>query len=153
VGAAQLAHLREFVQRYQICWESRPEYAAVEGTTRPIGFVIEITATHDRPHHAPVGGCPECEPPLRALEAVVGFVVPKAHRDSVYDVQVRRGAMVYAPRRWNRPEVSATIHVQHADGFDRPIDPCEERCRREIVEKLEALDAHEGAWPATTFGS
>jgi hypothetical protein len=149
VGAAQLARLRELVRRHQICWESRPEYAAVEGTTRQVGFVIEITATHEQPHHAPVGGCPECEPPLHALEAVVAFVLPKGHRESIYDVHVRRGAIEYDRRRWNRPEVSATIRVLHGEGADRPLDPCEERCHQEIIGKLGNLGACEGTWSST----
>jgi hypothetical protein len=134
------------VQNHRICWESRPEYAVVEEDTREVGFVIELAATHEQPHRAPVAGCPECELPLRALEAVVAFVLPKGQRDSIYDVDVRYGAINYAPRRGNRPEVSATIRILHADGADRPVDRCEERCRQEIIRKLREIGAREGTW-------
>jgi hypothetical protein len=152
-SAASLARLRELVRRHQVCWESRPEYASAEDGPRPVGFVIEITATHDRPHRPPVSGCPECEPALRAIEAIVAFVLPRGRRDSIYDVHVRHGALEYAPRRGNRPEVSATIHVLHAEGADRPVDPCEERCRHEIVHKLGELGACEGAWSPAALRS
>jgi hypothetical protein len=148
-----LVHLRELVRRHQICWESRPERAAVDGTARQVGFIVEITATHDHPHPEPVSGCAQCEAPLRALEAVIGFILPKDRRDSVYDVRVPRGALQYDRRRRNRPELRATIAVLHADGADRPVDACEERCRREIVHKLEELGACEGAWASAALGS
>ena len=44
-SAADVVHLRDLVRRHRICWESRPEYAAVEGTPRAVGFEIELSAT------------------------------------------------------------------------------------------------------------
>jgi hypothetical protein len=118
-----------------------------------VGFEIDVSATHHQPHRAPVSGCPECEPPLRALEAIVKFVLPKEPRDSIYDIEVHWGGLQYACQRGNRPEVSATIHVLHGDGADRPVDACEERCRHEIVGKLQALGACEGVWSPLPLGS
>lgn len=146
--APDLARLREMVRRHQVCWDSRPERAVVGETLLPVGFIVEITATHDHPARQPLSGCPACAAPLRALEAIVAFVLPQGRRDSVYDVQVRWGSLQYAHRRGNRPEVTAMIHVLHAEGANRPVDPCEERCLHEITDRLKELGAAEGTWPA-----
>jgi hypothetical protein len=103
--------------------EARPEYVAGDERPRPVGYVIEISATHDDPHVAPVAGCPACAAPLATLEEIVAY-----------------------RRRGNRPEVRATILVEHGEGFDRPIDACEQRCLDEIVSRLKQLGACEGQW-------
>jgi hypothetical protein len=146
LGAAALAPLRALVRRHQVCWESRPEYAAVDGNAQQVGFVVEITATYDHPARPPVAGCTECDAPLRALDDILDYVVPRERRDSIYELHLRRGAIQSDRRRWNRPEVSAAIRVVHGDGADRPVDACEDRCRREIIGKLKELGACEGVW-------
>lgn len=145
-GADRLLHLRTLVQDYEVCWETRPQYAVVGEGLRTIGFSVELSAAHHQPHHEPVAGCPECLPPLRALEEIVDFILPTEPRDSIYDVHVKWGAMQYSRRRANRPEVGATIDVLHATGADRPIDACEERCLADIVSRLKAIGAQEGSW-------
>lgn len=147
-SAEQLASLRALVGEYQVCWEKRPEQAVVGGAMRQVGFVVEISAAHGHPHAPPVAGCPACAPPLRALEQIVAFVLPRGEHESSYQVQIRWGAMQYAPRRGNRPEVGASIHILHKSGADRPIDACEHQCLAEIVSGLQKLGAAEGAWPA-----
>ena len=147
-GAPELTRLRELVRHHQVCWESRPERAVVGETLLAVGFVVEIAATHDHPPHEPLSGCAECAVPLRALEAIVAFVLPQGLRDSVCDVQVHWGRLQYARRRGNRPEVTATIQVLHGDGANRAVDPCEERCLHEITATLKELGATEGTWSA-----
>lgn len=149
--APELAPLRELVRRHQICWESRPERAIVGESLTAVGFVVEIAATHDHPPHEPLSGCEECAIPLRALEAIVAFVLPRGHHESVYEVHVQWGRLQYARRRGNRPEVTATIQILHGDGADRPVDPCEERCLNEIKGKLKELGATEGTWAAPSI--
>ena len=81
-----------------------------------------------------------------ALEAIVAFVLPHEERGSVYDVHVHHSRIQYVGRRGNRPEVTATIQVLHADGANRPVDPVEERGLHEITARLGELGASEGAW-------
>jgi len=149
-GTPEVAQLRELVRRHQICWESRPERAVVGETLMAVGFVVEIAATHDHPPHEPLSGCVECAIPLRALEAIVAFVLPRGHHASVYEVHVQWGRLQYARRRGNRPEVTATIQVLHGDGAARAVDPCEEQCLHEITGTLKALGATEGTWAPST---
>lgn len=40
-------------------------------------------------------------------------------------------------------EVTITIRLIHREGYDRPIDVCEERCLKEIRARLRDLGIHE----------
>jgi hypothetical protein len=40
-------------------------------------------------------------------------------------------------------EVSVTIRLIHREGYDRPVDACEERCLKEIRARLRALGVQE----------
>lgn len=145
-GAAELGQLRDLVRDHEVCWESRPEYAAGGESLRPVGFVVDVSATHHEPHRTPVAGCPECEAPFDVLRRVVDFILPREPRDSIYDVHIRGGSMRYDRRRGNRPEVVATVLIEHGAGADLPIDACERRCLEDIASRLKQLGACEGEW-------
>jgi hypothetical protein len=141
-----LARLRELVRAYEVCWEVRPECVAGEEHPKPVGYIVDISATHGETKRAPVAGCPACKAPLEALEDIVAYVLPREHRDSTYDVHIMRGSMQFDRRRGNRPEVAATILIEHGEDFDRPIDACEKRCLDDIVSRLKQLGVREGQW-------
>jgi hypothetical protein len=151
-GLEELTQLRELVRAHEICWETRPEYVAGADFPQPVGYVVEISATHAEPHASPHAGCPLCREPLAAIEKVIAFVLPRERRDSIYDVHLMRGSLRYDRRRGNRPEVVATILIEHGDGADRPIDDCERRCLHDIVSRLKQLEACEGQWHPGPFG-
>jgi hypothetical protein len=151
-GLHELGRLRELVRVHEICWETRPEYVAGDDAPQPVGYVVEISATHAEPHASPLAGCPLCRERLAAIEEVIAFVLPRDRRDSIYDVHVQSGSLRYDRRRGNRPEVVATILIEHGEGADRPIDDCERRCLHDIVSRLKQVGACEGEWHARSFG-
>ena len=135
--------LVELVRRYQMGWHVRSEQAVVRGALVPIGFVVELTATHDVPAHSPSPGCDECVPVRRALARVARAVLPRGEHTSWYDVSVAEGQLQYDPGRRSRPLLTATISVLHTGDVNAPPDDCERACLEEIRGNLVALGARE----------
>lgn len=135
--------LRELVRTHEMHWRLTTEKAVVGGEVRPIGLVLALSAAHDHPLHAPLPGCEECKPVIRALERVIDAVLPKDHRRSAYDVDIPTADLEYP--RGRRPEITATITILHKGGdINASIDACEERCARDMIAALERLGAREG---------
>ena len=145
ISATQF-HLRDLVQRFRVCYEVSPALAVVGEELRPVGFTIELAATHDHPRHEPYAGCDECVPVARALNELLDFTVPKDFRASHFDVHRPRMSHQFAPERGNRGDLTASVEVLHRDGATRPVDDCELRCRDEIVATLKDLGACERVW-------
>jgi hypothetical protein len=139
-------HLRELVQRFRVCFEVSPALAVLGEELRPIGFTIELAATHDHPRHEPYAGCDECVPVARALNEVLDFIVPRDFRPSYFEVHRSRTSHQFSPERDNRADLTASVEIVHRDGATRPVDDCELRCRDEIVATLKDLGACERVW-------
>ena len=135
----EVAALRELVRTYDIRWEAGYERAVVDGQLRTIGLTLDLTAIHPPSHEAPMPGCPQCKPVANALRRVAEAVLPKEHRRSFYEVSVASGHHVLT--RSGSPEMTATITILHEQGINDPVDACEERCRSEMIAKLEDLGA------------
>ncbi len=148
---ATRTELIERTKRYRVCWEVKPEYAYIDGSPdarREIGYCVTLYGTHDHPRVPPSPGCPECVPVREALAAIIEFVRPDETHASHYDVHINHQSLEYAKARRERPDVSATLTILHRSGVSRPVDDCEDKCLREILDKLRTLGAHEGQWPA-----
>lgn len=143
---AEVERLRALVRRHEVCWETRQENANVGGRIQPVGFVVEVSATHHQPHRTPVAACAECSAPLLALQQILAFALPHGEHASVYEKRVRWGTLQFSPRRSNRPEVVGSIAILHGSGANQPIDDCERSCRDEVVARLKEIGACEGAW-------
>src|SRR5215472_10027490 len=145
-GNAVPTKLKQEVARFQVCWETLPDYYCVKGQRRQIGFVLVLAGTHEASVEHPEPGCEHCRNVRRALRAVAEWILPKERRDSAYDITPYDQAIHYDPSRRFRPEVTLQIGIRHRSGFDRAVDACEVRCRNEISQKLRALGAREGRW-------
>lgn len=132
--------LATLVRRHQMQWHVRPELADLGGELVTIGFVVELTATHDAPSHPPAAGCDECVPVRRALERVATAVLPKGEHASWYEITIPPAQLQFSGRR---AELVASIVVLHRGTVNRPADECERACLHEIRTHLSALGAHE----------
>ncbi len=52
----------------------------------------------------------------------------------------------YSPARRNRPDVILTVRILHREGFDRPVDDCQDRCLKEMEQRLRELGASRKTW-------
>lgn len=138
--------LRELVRKHRVIWETRPEAAVRDERLTPIGFVVELTATHDHPRHPASAGCEECVPVRQALARLASAVVPRGPHASWYDIAVSANALRFDRAHGNRAEVSATITILHNGRVNEPPDECERACLDEICGRLVALGAQERRW-------
>lgn len=138
--------LKQLVRRFQVCWETLPDYYYVKGQKRQIGFVLVLAGTHEAGVERPEPGCEHCRNVRRALRAIASWVIPKEHRDSDYDITPYDQAIHYDPSRKFRPEVTLQIWIRHRSGFDRDVDACQIRCLEEMTRGLKELGARERNW-------
>ena len=142
--------VRALVIRHRVVWELRPAYVMTDRGKVEIGFDVELYGTHTPTSH-PSPGCPECIAVWEAMRTVALAALPRDHRDSVYNIERFQPAFHYAPARQSpgahdRADVQLTISVRHREGFLDDVDPCEERCSREIVDNLRRLGVPEHVW-------
>lgn len=143
-GAPQ--KLKEFVQRFRICWEALPDHYYVKNEKRQIGFTLELTGTHESGVEHPEPGCPHCQHVWQALREIANWILPKEIRESDYEVSVFDQTIQYTKIRKFRPDVSLRIGIRHRSGFDREVDACEVRCLNEMSERLTEIGAHKAQW-------
>lgn len=151
--------LKEFVERFHVCWEALPDYYYVpvkdplhpeikepKKEKRQIGFQLQLSGTHEAGVEHPQPGCEHCRKVWRALTAIAEWILPKEIRDTGYDLDSYDQSIRYDPVRNFRPEVLLTIWLRHRSGFDREVDACEVRCLNEMTERLRQLGARNGKW-------
>ena len=128
-SSANPSEPKGLVQRFKVCWGTLPDYYYVKGKRRQIGFLLELSGTHEPGIGQPQPG-------------------PKERRDSTHDIVPHDQAIHYDPSRKFRPEVTLQIWIRHRSGFDREVDACEVRCPQEMTQRLKELGAQEGNWEA-----
>lgn len=138
--------LKEFVQRFRICWEAIPDHYYVKKEKRQIGFTLELTGTHESGVEHPQPGCQHCQHVWHALQQIANWILPKEIRDSDYEVSVYNQGIQYTAVRKFRPDVSLRIAIRHRCGFDREVDACEIRCLNEMTQRLTEIGARKAQW-------
>ncbi len=136
--------LREHVERFQVCWESRPEYLYVRGEKRQIGFVLELAGTHEPGVQHPEPGCEHCQRVFAALRDIAEWILPRETRLSQYDIGPYQQAIRYSSAHQKRPDIILTISIIHRKDFEQPVDECQSRCLKEIEQRLIGLGAARG---------
>ncbi|QQR89809.1 MAG: hypothetical protein IPJ88_16795 [Myxococcales bacterium] len=142
---AKIQDLRALVQRHKVCWEVWPEEHYRKGRGKVnIGYIIQITGTHDHPAHPPLPGCDECKAVYKKLRDIARWIIPSEQRESKYEIDMFDHALRYSPKRKFREEVTLSLKILHRGQWDNPVDACETRCLYEMEEKLAELGAHKG---------
>jgi hypothetical protein len=137
--------MKALVTKYRVCWSVYPEKAFVDEKLRQIGFRLELYGTHppDVGHLDP--GCVHCREVWAALKRIAAAIIPDGSRDSEYDIETFDDALHYSKQRKNRAEVELHIDIIHKSGFG-PVDECENRCLKEMTDKLVQLGARQDHW-------
>ena len=148
---ALLTRLREIVRQHQVCYEVWPEWYVKSGTKIKIGFELQLCGINSHgdssgPLH-PVPGCPICFRTYSDLRKIAEWVLPVDERPSRYEIQAFDHALHMASaKRFKRKEVVVTIVIMHRNDFNRPVDDCENRCLKEMKERLKQLGIREDVW-------
>ena len=148
---ALLSHLGEIVQQHQVCYEVWPEWYLKDGVKTKIGFELQLCGINshvptDSVHH-PVPGCSICFRTYSELREIAEWALPIDERPSRYEIQAFDHALHLASaKRFRRQEVVVTIVIMHRSDFNRPVDDCENRCLKEMKQRLNQLGIHEDVW-------
>jgi len=148
---APIERLREIACSHQVCYEVWPERSVAEGRAIRIGFELQLCGANahtsaDGPNH-PVPGCAHCVSTYGELQQIAEWILPREERPSRYEIQAFDHSLHIAPKkRKSRSEVVLTIHIMHRHDFNRPVDDCEDRCLKEMQQRLRELGIVEGMW-------
>jgi len=138
--------LADLVRQFQVCWEVSPVYAYVKQERREVGFVLEFYGTHEPWVEHPEAGCDHCLRVFTALQTIAEGVLPQEYRPSRSDLGIYDQAIHYARNRAGRPDVVLPIKITHREGYERPVDECENRCLTEMKQQLREIGAYESRW-------
>jgi hypothetical protein len=134
--------LREIARSRRVHYDVEPEIV-IRGSERvKVGFNVRLWAVHQVNARA-LPGCAKCWDLVDDLRRIAEEVVPAVERPSRTELEPFRPALYDSRVVPDADEVTVTIRLIHREGYDRPIDACEERCLREIRTRLRALGVPE----------
>lgn len=134
--------LAQIARARQVHFDVEPEIV-IRGSERvKVGFQIRLWGVHPKGARV-LPGCPRCWELLEDLRRIAEEVVPTDERPSRTELTPFRPALYDSRVVPGADEVSVTIRLVHRDGYDRPIDACEERCLKEIRARLRVLGIRE----------
>ena len=148
---AIIDRLREIVQLHQVSYEVWPEWYMKDGIKIQIGFELQLCGINHADSNGnaehPVPGCPICFKTYSELREIANWVLPIDERPSRYEIQAFDHALhVASAKRFRRREVVVTIVIMHRSDFNRPVDDCENRCLKEMRQRLSQLGIREDVW-------
>jgi hypothetical protein len=147
---APMEQLRAIARKHQVCYEVWPERSVAEGRKIQIGFELQLCGTNS--HVAakgkqPVPGCEYCQSTYEDLKQIAEWILPQDERPSRYEIGAFDRSLHVAPHsRHSRSEVVVPIHIMHRTEFNREVDECENRCLKEMRDRLNQLEVCEGRW-------
>lgn len=142
----ELRSLRELVTRREVCWDVFQEVVRFQGRNRTVGYELSLSGIHTAGAGEPMPGCRLCKEVFEDLRRVARFIIPREERPSIHEISMYDAAIRRSRERHHRPEVSLSIKILHRHGFENPIDACEQRCLREMENRLRTLGACQGEW-------
>jgi hypothetical protein len=146
----QLERLRQIVERHRVCYEVWPERSVADGQKIVIGFELQLCGTNSHvatKGEQPVPGCKYCCETYEDLRQIADWILPTEERPSRYEIAAFDRSLHVAPRhRHSRSEVVLTVHILHRSDFNRDVDDCENRCLREMRQKLTELGIRQDIW-------
>lgn len=138
--------LSALVKKHKVCWEVITEQIPrKEDQPKAVWYNLILHGAHSREDH-PVPGCEKCKHLYKDLRRIAQWIIPKAERESRYEISIYEPYIGYTPSRGNRPEVDLTIQILHREHYDAPVDECEVLCLNEMKAKLAELGAQEKRW-------
>lgn len=134
--------LLDIARARRVHFDVEPE-VVIRGSERvKVGFQVHLWAVHPKGSRA-LPGCSKCWDLVEDLRRLAEDVVPPDDRPSRTELDPFRPALYESRVVPEADEVSVTIRLIHRNGYDRPLDACEERCLKEIRARLLALGIRE----------
>jgi hypothetical protein len=134
--------LRASARRLHAHYDVEPEIVVADGARRKVGFQVRLWGVH--PKGAGVlPGCSRCRELDRELRRIAAFVVPREERPTRLELEPLRPALYDSSVVPGADEIALSIRLVHRQGYDQPVDACEDRCLKEILARLRQLGVPE----------
>lgn len=140
--SGQPLELRELVREHHVHFEVQPEVVILGSERRKVGYEVRLWAVHPKGARA-LPGCGKCRALLDDLRRLAAEVLPRDERPTRYAIEPPSPALYVSSVVEGADEVGLGVRLLHRSDYGRPVDACEERCLREIRQRLKALGARE----------
>ena len=137
-----VAELAGFAREHHVHFEVQPDVLVRDGERVKIGFEIRLWAVHARGARA-LPGCEKCLDLAAELRRLAEWSVPSEHRATRFEIEPFHPALYESREVTGADEIAVCIRLAHREGWDQPIDACEERCLKEIRHRLRSAGARE----------
>ena len=137
-----IRELKQIIEKHTVRYEVWPHYEMAAGKRVIVGFDLELCGTHDHGNTRLSPGCHLCKETYSDLRCVAEWILPKEDRPSAYDIPPFDESLHGSAK--GTFEVVVPIRIEHRHGFFDPVDACEERCLKEMEEKLAELGVSRG---------
>lgn len=134
--------LRQIIDKHTVHYKVLPHYEIDDGKRVMVGYDLELYGSHDHGNTRSSPGCHLCTETYADLRRVAEWILPKEQRPSQYDIQPF-DASLHASGS-GPLEVVLPIRIEHRHDFFGPVDNCEQRCLKEMQEKLAELGVSSG---------
>lgn len=136
----KVAMLKKLVQQFKVCSKVWPELTYVNGEKRQIGYALELAGTHEPWVEHPQPGCEHCQRIFSALREIAEWIRPREARASDTEIEPFDQSIRYWSQHGKRPDVILTVKVLHGNDYALPVDQCEDRCLKEMEQRLREID-------------
>lgn len=137
-NTAVVEELARIARSHKVHFDVLPEVVVkTEGRTA-VGYEVRLFALHEKGSRA-LPGCPKCLELVADLQRIAEWIVPHEHRPTVASIEPFQRSLYDSKEVPGTDEVELSIRLFHREGYERPVDPCETRCVKEIRERLKAL--------------
>ncbi len=134
--------LSAFVREHHVHFDVEPEVIVRANDRVKVGFVVRLWAVHGLGARA-LPGCDKCRPLVLELRRLAAWAIPSERRPTAIEIEPFHPALYDSHEVPGADEVGISIRLAHRDGWDQPIDACEERCLKEFRKRLRAIGARE----------
>ena len=137
------AVLQELVQRFHVCWVTRPEAIPVGREKYQVGFLLELQTTHEHREKDFAKDCAHCQRARAVLRIVGDCIVRYVDRPCTCTVVLQTPFVSVATTRDNRGVLKLTLQVVHRNDCKQPANDCETHWLKEMEKCLKKLGATE----------
>jgi hypothetical protein len=134
--------MARIARQHRVHYDVTPEVIIKSEGRTAVGYEIRLFAVHEKGARA-VPGCPKCVDLVRDLRPIAEWLVPDEHRPTLAGIEPFHPSLYDSKEVPGTDEVALSIRLTHREGYDRPVDACEQRCLKEIRERLKVLGIRE----------
>jgi hypothetical protein len=137
-----ISELAAFAHDHHVHFDVQPDVLIRANDRVRIGFEVRLWAVHARGARA-LPGCDKCLDLVAELRRLAEWAIPSEHRPTRIEIEPFRPALYESQEVAGADEIALCIRLAHREGWDQPIDACEERCLKDIRQRLRSAGVRE----------